>query len=271
MREATDAIFAAFLDGVQQSRPLRYEDGVPLVHGRVGAVIRERVARRLTTWTAGRRDDSRLYAPRALLPAAVWATLHDTGLTMVDTLAGAAPGELLHPYELLRRALHAVQHDREALEVELAERWCSERQSPLYVDGGLPSGVKSSVSPHCVGVVKSHHTLYAGDDDLRTVLALPEGFRTSVFVIERQWGPKVASWYLRLRNPDGRAPMWGLVRVEIALGPERHGAISARADDVSTWILAERAPLSLPDGRWDTLAYGVRDCEVYLKAQSAET
>jgi hypothetical protein len=30
--------------------------------------------------------------------------------------------------------------------------------------------------------------------------------------------------------------------------------------------LAEVAPVSLPDGRWDKMVYGVRDCEEFLRA-----
>jgi len=72
----------------------------------------------------------------------------------------------------------------------------------------------------------------------------------------------VVSWYLRLRNPHGHDAMFGLVRVEVA----DHGDYAARANDVSRWILAEVAPLSLPDGRWDKMVYGIRDCEQFLRA-----
>jgi hypothetical protein len=61
----------------------------------------------------------------------------------------------------------------------------------------------------------------------------------------------------------------GLVRVEVARTPELEasvGAITRRADEVSQWILAERAPLALPDARWDRMVYGIRDCEEYLRA-----
>ena len=75
----------------------------------------------------------------------------------------------------------------------------------------------------------------------------------------------VASWYLRLRDPRGHDPMWGLVRVEAA-EPQIGDDVTARADLVSRWILAEAAPLSLPDARWDKMVYGVRDCEVFLRA-----
>ena len=70
-----------------------------------------------------------------------------------------------------------------------------------------------------------------------------------------------------VRDASGRDPLWGLVRVEIA---EQRGAspasVAARANDVSRWVLAETLPLSLPDGRWDKMVYGIRDCEEFLRA-----
>ena len=44
------------------------------------------------------------------------------------------------------------------------------------------------------------------------------------------------------------------------------GAIGEKADSVSRWILAEAAPLAMPDSRWDKMVYGIRDCEEFLNA-----
>jgi hypothetical protein len=62
--------------------------------------------------------------------------------------------------------------------------------------------------------------------------------------------------------------MWGLVRVEAAdrRAAERPEELTARADLISRWVLAEAAPLALPDGRWDKMVYGIRDCEEFLRA-----
>ena len=116
-----------------------------------------------------------------------------------------------------------------------------------------------------VGVVKSHRTLYARGD------ALDDGARArgsasgrACSWSRRKSGERVASWYLRLRDPRGHDPMWGLVRVEIAMPGSDD--IGARADEVSRWILAEAQPVALPDSRWDKMVYGVRDCEEFLRA-----
>jgi hypothetical protein len=116
--------------------------------------------------------------------------------------------------------------------------------------------------------VKSHQTLYADGDALELVCSLGVRERTSVMRLTPSWGPPVASWYLRLRQRSGTGPLWGLVRVEVALTPdlEADGGLTRRADEVSRWILAERAPLALPDDRWDRMVYGIRDCEEYLRA-----
>ena len=43
-------------------------------------------------------------------------------------------------------------------------------------------------------------------------------------------------------------------------------AVSRRADEVSSWVLAETLPLAVPDARWDKMVYGIHDCEEFLRA-----
>ena len=93
---------------------------------------------------------------------------------------------------------------------------------------------------------------------------MKKGERSTVFRVSPRSRHSIASWYLRLRSANGQDPLWGLVRIEIADTPD---AIS-RADEISRWVMAESSPLSLPDGRWDKMAYGVRDCEEFLRAIS---
>ena len=262
--------FAAFLDGVQRSTVVDYAGTIPIVGGQISAVIRHRVNRRMATWNNGYLSDSRLYAPLQLLPSDTMRSIEAAGIELRNTMK---PNEETsgHPLEILRAAVDTVKRDRERLEQTLAESWVSETDQPLFVDGLLPAGPTASQSRACVGVVKSHHTIYTPGDSLPTILSLAESHRSSVFLVERAYGPKVLSWYLRLREPPSHDPFMGLVRVEIARTPEVESAtsaVSARADEVSQWILAERAPLALPDERWDRMVYGIRDCEEYLRARA---
>jgi hypothetical protein len=256
--------FAAFLDGTQETQVSRYlAGGIPIVVGTVGAVVRDRRNQRMFTWRHVIRR--RIYAPRAHLSADVWSRLAALTPPPVDTTEGDAGETLAHPLSLREAAVHRVQHDREGAEQELAGEWCRRESRPLLIDGGI-SGAESTARASCaVGVVKSHRTLYAQGDALTTILSLERAHRSSVFRVTSPRRTNVASWYLRMRDPRGHDPMWGLVRVEIA-EPQVGDDVGGRADLVSRWILAEAAPLSLPDARWDKMVYGVRDCEVFLRA-----
>lgn len=256
--------FAAFLDGTQTSRVLAYVDGVPIVLGTVAAAVRIRRNRRLTTWHRP-VVQRKLYGAVAALAPANRRTLESLGVPLVDTMTSA--GATAHPFVLRDDAVHRIQDDREAAERELAERWCHLEHEPLFIDGSI-SGSDSVAAAACtVGVVKSHRTMYAEGAALQTIFALRRGERSSVFRVTSPKRTPVASWYLRLRDPVGHDPMWGLVRVEIA-SPARIdvGAIGDKADMVSRWILAEAAPLAMPDARWDKMVYGIRDCEEFLRA-----
>jgi hypothetical protein len=258
---STEAAFGAFLDGIQSSRVVaHWASGVPLVHGTVAAVVRVRTERVLSTWTDGLRVARSLFVPVALAGEERVRVLRARGLDLVDTLDGDAPLSPRHPQELLGLARSAVQRRREQFETGLAEAWCAREQLPLLVDGGI-SGTAAR-SPLAVGVVKSHRTLYAAPESVGVVVGLAEAARTTAFAIRSPRRTAVASWYLRLRDPAGRDPFFGLVRIEIA----QESFSPARADDVSRWVLAERAPVSLPDRRWSTMTYGVRNAEEYLRA-----
>lgn len=253
---------AAFLDGIQESRVLaHWPGGIPLVHGTVAAAVRRRQERTLVAWRPdGVRVERSLFVPRAAIGEAAWSAL-DAGCAVRDTLAPDEGGPW-HPQELTARALSAVQRRREAIETACAELWCAEGDGPVFVDGGIAAAGTAAHSALAIGVVKSHRTLYVDGDALPVVLGLAAGERTTAFTVTSPRRAPVASWYLRLREPEARDALWGLVRVEVAL----EGATAERADLVSRWLLAERSPVSLPDPRWGAMAYGIRLTEEYLRA-----
>jgi hypothetical protein len=184
----------------------------------------------------------------------------------VDTSTADKNGEYpsQHPAALLDRAVRAVDQQREELEDRLAEAWCARGEAPLFIDGGISRTTSVAASTCAIGVIKSHRTLYVQGEALALVMGLRKGERSSVFRVAPRSRSSVLSWYLRLRAADGRDAMWGLVRVEVA----ECDRPSERADEISRWVMAEATPLSLPDGRWDKMAYGVRDCEEFLRAIS---
>lgn len=273
--------FGAFLDGAQKVQVVAHHYGTPIVLGTVSAAVRIRVNRRLTTW--GHKPpcvERKIYGPLRYLPedfseiapaaARKPGSIADGAVRQtwqfVDTSKADKDGNYpsQHPSVLLERAMRAVDQEREQLEDLLAEAWCARSEAPLFIDGGISRKASVASSSCAIGVIKSHRTLYAEGEALRIVLGLKQGERSSVFRVSPRSRSSVLSWYLRLRSADSRDALWGLVRVEMA-DCDRP---SERADEVSRWVIAEMTPLSLPDGRWDKMAYGVRDCEEFLRAIS---
>ena len=261
--------FSAFLDGAQKVQIMGHHDGIPVVYGTASAAVRIRVNRRMVTWGhLPPRVERKFFLPLRYLPslgeAGAWGGVSE--LDVVDTAqadeAGAFPS--LHPTALLERAMRAVDDTRERLEYQLAEAWCALGEATLFIDGGISGNPRVASSSCAVGVVKSHRTLFAEGDALRTIFALSKGERSSVFRVSPRSRSSVISWYLRVREAKGHDAMWGLVRIEVA----ECDRPAERADEISRWVMAEMSPLSLPDGRWDKMAYGVRDCEEFLRAIS---
>ncbi len=257
-------VCTAFLDGVQESRDVAWIGTIPIVLGRVAAVIRERCDGRLSTWGGDAVRRNAFYAVWGELPRMHRALFEEHGYD-VREVGSDGPPDAVHPLRLMQDATNAVKQDREALERGLAEAFIRNDGGTLYLDGPLPSSPDVIACDRVLGVVKSHQTLYATGPELAAVLALQPGERSSVFSVESRHRSTVASWYLRVRPHEGRSPFWGLVRLEMSAHLfDSHGPRTA--DERSQWVLAEGSPVALPDGRWDTMAYGIRSCEEYLRA-----
>ncbi|MBA3340238.1 MAG: hypothetical protein H0T48_00205 [Gemmatimonadaceae bacterium] len=257
--------FGGFLDGTQQIGIVSHMGGIPIVWGTVSAAVRVRVDRRLVAWQ--RRAPTvarRFYVPIRYVDAIPVELRHDGRVvdTGVPDAAGKFPSR--HPAALMERAVQRIQQDRELLEQELAEEWCGSEEGVLYVDGSITANGSVAGSRRAVGIIKSHRRLYAEGDAFEVIVGLAAGERSSIFKVSPRTRQAVASWYLRVRNASGRDALFGLVRVEAADGED----ITSRADEISRWVVAEGSPLALPDGRWDKMAYGIRDTEEFLRAIS---
>ncbi len=264
--------FTAFLDGIQRSTVALYHGPVPIVYAYAAAVVRTRRARRMATLGAAdglntryQEEREAVFFPFRLVAPEIVAAGGIARELLRDTSPPPDEPLPLFPPVLYARAAAAVNRWRESLEAGLADRWCRESaEGWLLVDGSLTLSQTLAASPRAVGVVKSHRTRFFDGDDARTLLGLDVGERTSVFRPETRSFTPVYSWYLRLRSPERRDALWGLVRVEVAATEQS----LARADEISRWLLAETSPLSLPDTRWDRLLYPIRDCEEYLRTRA---
>ncbi len=253
--------FRAFVDGIQRSWLLYYQDWVPVYYGYVAAVVRQRQDRLMSTWEYADREA--LYVPLAYFDPGEQERLRSLGLTLVDTGADQSldPEETpLQPAVLRELARNAIGASRQHLEAELAKRWLHrERDGWLVLDGSIAIAEELARHRRAVGLIKSHNTQYFRFPDQEVVLNLPRGQRSAAF--EPPGHPPTGSWYLRLHDSNQEDLYFGLLRVETCRDR------AANACEISRWILTERRPLSLPDSRWDRMIYPIRDCEQYLRSR----
>jgi len=244
----------AFLDGTQHYEIIAYDGASPVFAADIGAAVRERRARRLVRAVGLRR---RIVVGRR-------AALEALGREHEGYEAVAIPeDDPPHPVRDQLLARRVVDDERGRLELEAGSEYRSQGDGWLVVDGSLAQSPLWAGDPRMVGVVKSHSALPFEGEDLVRYLRLPVAHRSSVFASEHRMVAPVYSWALRLWPWEGKDLLHGLVRIEAA----PTGETLAIADQLSRWLMAERAPVSAPDPRWDRMLYGIRAVEVGLRGE----
>ena len=238
-----------------------YDGAVPIARAYVAAAVRRRTAGGVLHTVLERTRDFAVAALEQLAPARRQAlTDHCPDIERLDALPLGQPAQALQVIET------AVRRARAHLERELAEEAATALSADewLVLDGFLSRSASVARHPRALGVVKSHGTQFLEGRGLERALTLPAGHRTSVFRVQGgHTRTEVYSWYLRLWPWEGNDLLYGLLRIEAPPDP----AVVRRADAISAWLLAERAPLSTPDARWDRLLYPLHHVEEYLKAR----
>lgn len=246
----------AYLDGIQRSEILAYDGSAPILVAEIAAAVRVREDRRLRTSVEARQVVA-LGRPSALAAAG-----DALGELQAIPLSDDEPP---HPLRDLVNAGHALDQARGALEVVVGDRYRAASDGWLVLDGTLAVSPRWAEDPRMVAISKSHSILPFGGADLEHYLRLPCAHRSSVYAPATRSLAPVRAWGLRLWPWEGKDLLHGLVRVEVAPTNEA----TERANEISRWILAERAPVSAPDRRWDRLLYGIHSVEQYLKARTA--
>ena len=244
----------AFLDGIQRSEIIGYAGSAPLFMAEVAAAVRERRNRRLQTVVEARR--TLVLARPSALAAAGEALAPLEAIPLPDT-------DPPHPLRDLLNAGEALDQERGALEMVVGAQFRSQGDGWLVVDGTLSVSPQWAQDARMVAISKSHSILPFDGADLEQYLRLPCGHRSSVFAPATRSLAPVSAWGLRLWPWDDKDLLYGLVRVEVA---PCNGS-TEMADAISRWIMADRAPVSAPDRRWDRLLYGMYSVEQYLKAR----
>lgn len=276
-----------FLDGVQSSREIGRIDMSPVIVSTVAAAIVNRCERRFARMPL---ESPPVVVQAVILPrsagdagvAAFWELLLAAGfselahdeiptsphlvLDSAEYIGGADPSDYVGMRESARGRVRTL---RERLEGGMLRQWegddrvLEDSDAWIAVDGQL-SDVRES-NRRAIGLIKSVARPEFVGKDVGMLMDLEPGMRTTSFVpdwqLRRERSKQRTSWYLRMWPPQRGADALGsLMRVEAArdTAPEQ-------VDEISRWILAERAPLAKPDPRWPAMIYPIRYVEKILK------
>jgi len=186
--------------------------------------------------------DSAEYMAEAVLPD--YVGMRERARVRVRALRERLEGEMLRQWELDDRTL------------EDSDAW-------IAVDGQLKDIRESN--RRAIGLIKSvAHPEFVGKD-VGLLLDLEPGMRTTSFVpgwqLRRDPSEQRTSWYLRMwPQQQGADALGSLMRVEA-----HRDTPPESVDEISHWILAERAPLAKPDPRWPSMIYPIHYVEKILK------
>src|SRR5919202_3001445 len=276
-----------FLDGVQSSREIGRIEMAPVIVATIAAAIVNRCDRRFTRMPLESPPVlvRAIILPRSAGDARVevfWELLLKAGFSELS------PEEVpSSPYLILDSAKHIDEVDpsdyvgmrerarvrvralRERLEGgmlrtwELDDRILENPDAWIAVDGQLENIRESN--RRAIGLIKSVARPEFVGKDVGMLLDLEPGMRTTSFVpdwqLQRSPAEHRTSWYLRMWPPQrGADALSSLMRVEAPRDTKPE-----QIDEVSRWILAERAPLAKPDPRWPAMIYPISYVEKILK------
>jgi hypothetical protein len=276
-----------FLDGVQSSRELGRVEMSPIIVATVAAAIVNRCDRRFSHMPIESPPTvvQAVILPRSAGDARVeafWELLLKAGfselgpdeipsyphlvLDSAEYMAEADPSDYVGMRERARVRVRAL---RERLEGGMMRRWelddrtLEDSDAWIAVDGQLKDIRESN--RRAIGLIKSVARPEFVGKDVGMLLDLEPGMRTTSFVpdwqLRRDPSERRTSWYLRMWPPQRGADALGsLMRVEAPRDTEPD-----MVDEISRWILAERAPLAKPDPRWPAMIYPIHYVEKILK------
>jgi hypothetical protein len=281
-----------FLDGVQSSREIGRIEMSPVIVATVAAAIVNRCDRRFTRMPL---ESPPVLVQAVILPRstgdakveAFWELLLKAGFSelgpeevpssphlVLDSakhVDEASPSDYVDPSDYVgmrERARVRIRKLRERLEGGMLRRWelddrtLEDSNAWIAVDGQLKDIRESN--RRAIGLIKSVARPEFVGKDVGMLLDLEPGMRTTSFIPNWQVGLEPSkqrrSWYLRMwPEQRGADALGSLMRVEAHRDPPES------VDEISRWILAERAPLAKPDPRWPAMIYPIHYVEKTLK------
>jgi hypothetical protein len=247
--------FTHFLDGAQRSWTGVYVGLTPVYLAHTSAGIVERLDRDVLPPSIYSGD------MEAFVPEGSPAAQRISHMLPVVTVGPGDTGM----EQAGEQALKRISERREERERVVARSFT---EGVLLIDGGIGHMVAAdgAKQPFVVGMVKSHRKQYFQSlERTNAIFGMKAGQRSSLFIRQATHSSEsdVWSFYLRLHESDQQPPQFGLVRIEVPARDEFRELV----DEIAGWVLYERAPLSLPDARYDRMLYPIRLVEQHLKAR----
>jgi len=276
-----------FLDGVQSSREIGRINVAPVIVATVAAAIVNRCDRRFSRMPL---ESPPVLVEAVILPRSVgdtrieafWELLLQAGFSELGPQeVPSSPHLVLDSAEYMdepdpsdyvgmrERARVRVRALRERLEGgmlrqwELDDRTLEDSDAWIAVDGQLKEIRESN--RQAIGLIKSVARPEFVGKDVAMLLDLEPGMRTTSFIpdwqLRRDPSEQRRSWYLRMwPQQSGADALGSLMRVEA-----HRDTPLENVDEISRWIIAERAPLAKPDPRWPAMIYPIHYVEKILK------
>lgn len=276
-----------FLDGVQSAREIGRIGMAPVIVATVAAAIINRCDRRFSRMPL---ESPPVVVQAVILPRSAgdaqvetfWELLLAAGFSelgpdevpasphlVLDSAEYMEDADLSDYVGMRERSRVRVRALRERLEGGMLREWegddrtLADSEAWIAVDGQLRDIRESN--RRAIGLIKSVARPEFVGKDVGMLLDLEPGMRTTSFVpdwqLRRGLADQRTSWYLRMWPPQRGADALGsLMRIEAPRDTEPE-----QVDEISRWVLAERAPLAKPDPRWPAMIYPIHYVEKILK------
>jgi hypothetical protein len=267
LRDRTQTPVRYFIDGVQRTLPLGWCGMnalacVVIVAGVIERRPQDRVFRAVPGMTRLFERVIIASTPGDPYTDALFEAFEDAGVradrTNEQQDASIRTGDFLALQNAVRLRVSTVRDECELAVFTAWTKRVGQSDAWLLVDGSLMDGTV----PQTLGMIKRHSQFTLTNEEMMTVLHLSVGHRSTAYQREATGRPRPRTWYLRLHEPFGADPLFGLARIEAPADTE-----PAAIDALSQLILAERTPRATNDDRWPTLLYPIHIAERILKVK----
>jgi len=126
----------------------------------------------------------------------------------------------------------------------------------IVIDGPLSQIEGADKMPGVVGVVPAEPEIIGAGN---SVLGCPFKARTSL-----DTGSMPPVFYMRLHDPWGLNPDFGLLRVELGLTSDGKAADEQWATDVASLLIRERLPVEMHARGWDKKIFALQHAAKYI-------